>query len=228
MKVGTDGILLGAWSTPNLPGARILDIGTGTGLIALMMAQRFPGAKIVGIELDSEAVRDARDNFSSSPWSERLTLFHGDVRQEAGAWDDGQKIDHIVSNPPFFRDGIKPASAGRARARHQESLGLADIVHVARERLHPEGRLDLILPLEALDELHELGTRRGYHINKRVNIRARPQKEVSRILVSLSGVPGLESEEELTIRQETGHAYSPEFKRLTTTFYLPGLPGDQV
>ncbi len=227
MKVGTDGILLGAWSTPITQTSKILDVGTGTGLIALMMAQRFPATVIEAVELDGGAAQDASTNFNSSPWQDRLTLHHADVRVWAQA-ADRERVDHLVSNPPFFQSGMPPQSDGRQMARHQGSLHLADLFWMGERLLTPEGRLELILPWESLESLRAIGRESGFQVNRLVRIRARPQKPITRMLVSLSRQPSRLQEEELTVRLTEGNAYSPDFIRLTSRFYLPGQSIDQV
>ena len=117
MKIGTDGVLVGAWADVE-DDWRILDVGTGTGLIALMLAQRNASAKIVGIDISHEAVEEARDNFSRSPWATRLSAIEGDVC----GFEGSEKFDHIVSNPPYFVDSLHSPDALRTMARHTSSL----------------------------------------------------------------------------------------------------------
>ena len=113
MKVGTDGTLLGAWAQMLMARGRILDIGTGTGLIALMMAQRFPDASVVGIDIDSEAVAQAQENVEESPFAQRITIRQADVLQ----FDDEGKFDAIVCNPPYFVNALTCPDQQRTTAR---------------------------------------------------------------------------------------------------------------
>lgn len=143
MKVGTDGVLLGAWADV-AASRRILDLGTGSGLVALMVAQRSAEAEILGIDVDADAVSQARRNFELSPWSERLTAEHCDVRMLRTE----QRFDHIVSNPPYFVETIESPNASRATARHSRHLGFRDIVDAAERLLVEGGRLSVILPTD--------------------------------------------------------------------------------
>lgn len=143
MKVGTDGVLLGAWADV-AESKHILDIGTGSGLIALMVAQRSVEAKVLGIDIDANAVCQARSNFAKSPWSERLTAEQCDVR----SLDDSARFDHIVSNPPYFVETTESPNEARATARHATHLKFGDIIAVAERLLVDGGRLSVILPTD--------------------------------------------------------------------------------
>ena len=120
MKVGTDGVLLGAWAEG---GCTILDIGTGTGLVALMMAQRFEDAQVVGIDIDPDASEQARENVAASPFASRISILHTSLQ----AFSTERKFDAIVSNPPYFEHSLKNPDAARAAARHADSLPFADL-----------------------------------------------------------------------------------------------------
>lgn len=143
MKVGTDGVLLGAWADV-AESKHILDIGTGSGLIALMVAQRSVEAKVLGIDIDANAVSQARSNFVKSPWSERLTAEQCDVRELYTE----QQFDHIVSNPPYFVETTESPNEARATARHAAHLKFGDIVEVAERLLADGGGLSVILPTD--------------------------------------------------------------------------------
>ena len=143
MKIGTDGVLLGAWA--DVAGdSHILDAGTGTGLIALMVAQRNNKAKISAIDIVEESAVEARANADKSPWGERVEVGCADLR----SYRPQQQFDHIVSNPPFFVDSIPSPDAVRAMARHTTTLDYADIVSAAEELLCAGGRLSIVLPFE--------------------------------------------------------------------------------
>ena len=132
MKIGTDGVLLGAWA--DVEGdVRILDVGTGTGLVALMLAQRNHDAQIVGFDISGDAAMEARDNFAQSPWAERLEACEGDVC----SFSSDIKFDHIVSNPPYFVDSLHSPNLQRTRARHTSSLSFDDLVLAAQRLLRP-------------------------------------------------------------------------------------------
>lgn len=145
MKVGTDGVLLGAWAEIEA-GTAVLDVGTGTGLIAIMAAQR--GAeKVVGIEINPDAVRQARENVSASPWPDRVEIVEGDVRTYAGT----MQFDTVVSNPPFFTETTQSPDGSRAAARHTSSLDYGGLVESSLRFLKPEGSLQVVLPFSVAD-----------------------------------------------------------------------------
>lgn len=141
MKVGTDGVLIGAWADVE-DASRILDIGTGSGLIALMLAQRSAKAEILGVDVDADAVRQATLNFNASLWSGRLSAVECDVRGLEGS----ARFDHIVTNPPYFVETTESPNASRAVARHASHLHFGDIVAVAERLLVDGGKLSVILP----------------------------------------------------------------------------------
>lgn len=223
MKVGTDGVLLGAWANAPQP-TRLLDIGTGTGLIALMLAQRFPTAHIHAIELDLEASREAQHNFDASPWSARLELFHGNVLD----WQVPIQYDLIVSNPPYFKSSLKPPKVNRTNARHQERLNLEHLFCLASQWSTAEGRLNLILPFNGASNINGLALQMGWHVDQRVLIHPFPEaSQPKRVLLRfqkascVSGESRLDLHESVKVRNSTGHRpYSPQFIELTRAFYL--------
>lgn len=152
MKVGTDGVLLGAWCP--VAGARhVLDVGTGCGVIALMIAQRNHEAVITGIDIDHDAVQEATLNFERSPWSDRLTAVEGNFNDMSTSG-----FDVIVSNPPFFTNGVLPAGDARIAARHTQSLTYRQLIEGAARLLSSHGALALISPTDAEGEIIEAAT----------------------------------------------------------------------
>lgn len=144
MKVGTDGTLLGAWAQVPSASARILDIGTGTGLIALMMAQRFPKASVLGIDIDPDAVMQAKDNVAASSFASRITICHKNILD----FKDSVGFDAIVSNPPFFVDALTCPDHQRTMARHTLSLTYEGLMKSAFRLLKPDGFFSLVIPSE--------------------------------------------------------------------------------
>lgn len=217
MKVGMDGVLLGAWADAS--GAkRILDIGTGTGLIALMMAQKNTIAEIDAIEIDSDALREAKINAQNSPWNNRINLELCSFQEFARRAD--QKYDLIVSNPPFFTNGHKAPLENRAQARHSDSLPLDDLISGAVNMLNTSGKIALVLPSETFPEIEKLTGENKLFISRLCRVKPNPQKPEFRILIELTNSECFLKEESLLIEFERHHDYTPEYKALTKDFYL--------
>ena len=217
MKVGVDGVLLGAWA--DVSGAkRILDIGTGTGLIALMMAQRNPDALIDALEIEPEAYNEALLNVQQSPWQEWIQIELCSFQVFAEKSD--LKYDLIVSNPPYFTNGHKAPLENRATARHSDSLSLSALISGAIGSLNKTGKIALVLPIESLPELMKLVVLNNLFISRICHVKPNPQKPVFRILVELTKSECIFQEETLMIEFEKHHDYTPEYKELTKDFYL--------
>lgn len=217
MKVGMDGVLLGAWADPS--GAeRILDIGTGTGLIALMMAQKNSLAQIDAIEVDPEAFEEAVLNCQHSPWNDRIKLNLCSFQEFAERIN--QKYDLIVSNPPFFTNGVKAPLENRAQARHSDSLPLEVLISGAMNILSENGRIALVLPIESLPEIGVLANSNKLFISRLCRVTPNPIKPAFRILIELINVECTIQVENLMIEFEKHHDYTPEYKELTKDFYL--------
>lgn len=231
MKVGTDGVLLGAWAfTASGEGSassgiftprKILDVGCGTGLIALMLAQRFPDAVITGIEIDPTAASEASGNFSNSPWSSRLRLVEGDFATIPTA-DGDESYDLIVSNPPFFTNGELSPQDNRQIARHEQSLTLKALLSNSRRLLSPQGCLSLILPADREDDLKFQAVANHFHISRLTRVTTVPTKMPRRILAELSPdghpIPPCHTDG-LSIHDEKG-GFTEEYSILVKDFYL--------
>ena len=139
MKVGTDGVLLGAWAQG---GARILDAGTGTGVIALMMAQRYPEAQVTAIDIDEGAVRQAQQNVEQAPFARQVTVVHEALQEHQGEYDA------VVSNPPFFIDSLAAPDEQRNMARHTATLTYGQLMQAAYRLLSDEGELSVVVPFD--------------------------------------------------------------------------------
>ncbi len=215
MKVGTDGVLLGAWT--DVSGAwSILDVGTGTGLIALMLAQRSP-ATIWGIEIDKDAAMQAIENVHNSPWRERINIEA--VSLQTFAKNIKCRFDLIVSNPPYFNKSLKNPDAQRSVARHTGSLNQQDLIAAANMLLSDAGRLAVILPAaEGLEFVLQAETA-GLYCAKKTKVISRTGAAEKRLLLEFSRTKGSYQEDSLLIEIER-HCYSEEFKKLTEEYYL--------
>jgi tRNA1Val (adenine37-N6)-methyltransferase len=217
MKVGIDGVLLGAWASCHERCSHILDVGTGTGLIALMLAQRFYNAKVTAIEIDAQAAAEALFNVRQSPWNELITVQTISFQDYL---ESNEKFDLIVCNPPFFTNGTLAPDNARAQARHNSGLTLNELLSGASTLLKPQGRLSLILPAEQWTELERTSPPIGLFVNRICWVKPNPQKPVHRIMAELSAIKGDLQEETLLIEYEKHFDYTPEYRALTKDFYL--------
>lgn len=219
MKVGTDGVLLGAWccGPDSMAGPRILDIGTGTGIIALMCAQRWAEAQIDAVEIDTEAAAQASFNFLHSPWSERLTvhpvslsLFHHT--------HEPVTYDLIVSNPPFYNATLLPDDERRATARHTNALPWGELMKIAGERLSAQGNLCIIFPSSEWDKVVTAAMIHGLSPVRITDVVTRQGKESKRMLAAFSLQPQIPARTVLYIRDGAGE-YTPTYLKLVGPFY---------
>lgn len=212
MKVGTDGVLLGAWANG---GHRILDIGTGTGLIALMMAQRCKYAHIEAVEIDPAAAIQARQNVEASPFAERINIVRSaiqDYRPEA-------PFDSIVSNPPFFASSLKNPDNQRATARHADTLTYADLFGVVKKWLTAEGEFSAVIPTDCLSKFVSEAYLAGLTITRRLAIRTTPRKQPKRHLVAFAKLAKPFINEEQCLQNADG-TRSLWYEELTSDFYI--------
>lgn len=215
MKVGTDGVLLGAWARVDQC-HRIWDVGCGTGLLALMAAQRSM-ARIMAIEIDEGAAMDARDNIASSPWADRITLVTGDANDIVT--QPGLEPDLIICNPPFFANSLKAPDATRSTARHESTLGCTSIVALASRVLSESGRLAMITPADRHDDvMFEASLRRLLPL-RITEVCSREGKAPTRLLWEFGRNASHVLRDRISIRNAE-NVYTGEYKLLTSDFYL--------
>lgn len=216
MKVGTDGVLLGAWvETGNA--RRILDVGTGTGLIALMLAQRCE-AFIYAIDVEKNAVDQARENVKSSPWKSRIDVCLQDVRSFPQVCNE--KFDLVVSNPPFFTEKVRCPEAFRNMARHTDGLGFSELLDSVSFLLSDEGRFSVILPADSASEFIAEAIRTGLYLCRQAWVHTKPGAAPKRVLMTFGKRNDcFRQVEHLCIELER-HVYSPEFLSLVKDYYL--------
>lgn len=216
MKVGTDGVLLGAWAQTQ--GAkRVLDIGSGTGVIAIMLAQRNTEAQVIGVEIDEEASREAAANMNATPFSNRLKIISGPIQDFA--WNYKYNFDLIVSNPPFYSGGTLSFAADRNDVRHTTKLSHGDLIQSVNRLLAPRGSFSIVLPhLEGLRFI-EFAQRARLHPQRITEVIPRAEKSVNRLLVTFGRERVSYTTDQLIIRAE-GENFTEAYKALTKDFYL--------
>lgn len=217
MKVGTDGVLLGAWSDVD-DAQNILDIGSGSGLVALMLAQR-SNAQIEAIDISHNAFVQSTENFSASPWSKRLKAINSSLKDFTSAYAGG-KYNLIVSNPPYFDKAAKPAQIERALARHSVEMDMQQLITCSASLLADRGKLCLILPVEQLAPVKSIAAQHNLGISRLTKVYPKPDKPVKRYLVQLERNANETIENDLVIEVGKTHEYSPEFKAMLKDFYL--------
>ncbi|KLN64210.1 tRNA1(Val) (adenine(37)-N6)-methyltransferase [Vibrio sp. VPAP30] len=213
MPVSTDGVLLGAWVELS-KSAHLLDIGTGTGLLSLMCAQRHSSLIIEAIDIDVHAIEAAQVNFSRSSWQKRLALHQGDILQ----YKFTRQFDRIICNPPYFNSGEQARNATRATARHTGTLTHKALLLRCKQLLTNKGKASFVLPKLEGEQFVQLAKTQDWHVSRLCQIKATERKEVSRLLIELTKFPTATVRESLTIHTDQG--YSDTFIELTKDFYL--------
>ena len=217
MKVGTDGVLLGAWADVG-EAAHILDVGTGSGLIAIMLAQRAEGAHIHAVEVDQASAGQARENMEVSPWKGRLQVFHAPVQEYARSVST--PYDLIVSNPPFFSGGTFSHNQDRNSVRHTIKLPHGDLLSAARSLLAPRGRFCLILPyIEGL-RFQELAKNYHLYCTRETEVKPTKDKPVERLLLQFEREAREIEKNSLVIQNNKRNDWTEEYVKLAGDFYL--------
>ena len=214
MKVGTDGVLLGAWCDVN--GARrVLDVGTGCGLIALMVAQRNSESQVHGVDIDADAVDEALFNFKNSPWSERLSAEVADFNE----WNDNNRYDLIVSNPPFFTNGVLPPSESRNCARHTTMLTYESLFRHCRDLLAADGLIAIVTPTDVEQAIRRCLVVNGLGLRRLTRVVPVVGAEVKRLLWEIVAGDADTVVDSLTIAG-ADRSYTSEYRELTGDFYI--------
>lgn len=215
MKVGVDGTLLGAWTNTNHC-KNILDVGTGSGLIALMAAQKNDYAEIHALEIEKNAYQQAKINFENSKWSDRLHLHHADFK----LWSTDLKFDLIISNPPYFTSSLKSQKEERNLARHDDSLPLFDLFNKATKLLADSGRICIVYPFDGLKSIEEQTKICALSIKSITLVKPIISKPPKRVLVEITRSTNFEvMMNELSI-QANANEFTAEYIQLTKEFYL--------
>lgn len=219
MKVGTDGVLLGAW-TPLYNGpCRILDIGSGTGLIALMIAQRSDAEQIDAVEIDEEAFMQCVENFENSSWGDRLYCYNASLEDFTEEFFEEITYDLIVSNPPFYSENYKSGTLQRDTARFTESLPFEQLIACTEGLLSEDGIFSVIIPYKEEQTFVELSAEYGLYPFKICRVQGTPKSEIKRSMLAMTRIPAEITFENLVIETQR-HQYTEEYITLTKDFYL--------
>lgn len=221
MKVCTDACLQGASTAAYLlagqPGVRrILDIGTGTGLLSLMLAQQLPDAIITGIELDKAAAGQARSNFAASPWNERLHVIETDAREVVA---DGQ-YDFIITNPPFYESDLKSSNHLRNQAMHATTLDYSNLLQVIDGQLKQGGAFSVLLPYRPFGEFTTLANAAGFYLQEVIHVKQSERHDYFRSIGIFSREKHEPKVASMAIREADQKTYTPAFVSLLQAYYL--------
>jgi len=209
-------VLLGAWVKVEAS-VEALDIGTGTGMIALMIAQRNPYIVIDAIEIDEASAMNASNNAANSPWSKRITVFNQDLQ----SFPQTKQYDLIVSNPPYFLAGTSAPIKRKHQSRHATSLPFLDLIKSVQILLKEEGRFSLILPVIEGNIFIEMAEAHGLFLKRLTTVYSKEEKPAERLLMELGKTRHTQIEESSLIIQEgERHEYTAAYKKLTKDFYL--------
>lgn len=209
MKVCTDACLFGAWVANRTTAKRILDIGAGTGLLSLMLAQQSEAAADA-VEIDEHAFEQAEENFNASPWSGRLKVFHTSIQEFAGV-----NYDLIISNPPFYKNDLKSDDRKRNLALHSEALNLEELVGSVKRLLADKGTFAILLPFHRAVYFEDLAEKNKLYANEKVLVKQSPAHDYFRVMYLLSNIelPSETVQSEIVIND-------PIFKELLKEYYL--------
>ena len=217
MKIGTDGVLLGAWTSLEHNPDSILDIGAGTGIIALQMAQRSTAELIDAIELEVGAYEQCVDNFEQSPWGDRLFCYHAGLDEFVDEIDE--KYDLIVSNPPFYDEEVSSGNASRDVARQNQSLPFEELIKGVSLLLEKKGSFSVIIPYKSEESFVEMAKENGLFPNRITRVRGNPSSGIKRSLMQFGFYSETPKIDELVI-EKARHQYTEEYVALTKDFYL--------
>ena len=220
MKVTTDACLFGAFvatETPSLHNKKVLDIGAGTGLLSLMMAQQHPTAEITAIEIEASAVGEARQNFQQSPWRKNLQLVEGDILTQE--FDSG--FDLVITNPPFYENQLKGPGQLRNIAHHDGGLLLPALVGIIKKLLKPGGEAWILLPFYRKNEIQDLANAHGLLAKRVITVQPFAHKTPTRIMACLNFEQvDMATAEEIFVVYEQPKAYTAAFIQLLKPYYL--------
>jgi tRNA1Val (adenine37-N6)-methyltransferase len=218
MKIGTDGVLLGAWTPIDNNPFSILDIGTGTGIMALMLSQRSNAQQIDALEIDEDAYEQAVDNFENSPWSDRLFCFHAGLDEFVE--EPEEEYDLIVSNPPFYTEDYKTENEQRDLARFADAMPFEDLIEAAALLLSENGIFSVIIPFKEEEKFIALANEYELYPIKITRVKGTPASEIKRSLLAFVRDENTAVLTDELVIETARHIYTPEYIELTKDFYL--------
>ena len=217
MKIGTDGVLLGAWTSVDNNPFSILDIGSGTGVLSLMLAQRSLAQQIEAIEIDDDAYEQCSENFENSPWNDRLFCYHASLLEFVEEVDD--EFDLIICNPPFYSEDYKTDNKSRDLARFNDAMPFEHLIYAVVNLLAEHGIFSVVIPFKEEEKFIELASKVGLFVNRSLHVKGHPDSETKRILIEFSFRETDIETSELII-ETSRHQYTEDYINLTKDFYL--------
>lgn len=217
MKIGTDAVLLGGWTSIEHKPFSVLDIGAGTGILSLMLAQRCPTAMIEAIEIDTEAYEQCVENFENSSWSDRLFCYHASLLEFVDEVED--TYDIIICNPPFYLNSYKTEKEARNKARFQDAMPFEHLIYATSKLLSTTGIFSVIVPHTEEENLTSLASKTGLFPHRVLHVKGNPYKDIKRTLIEFSRTEQGINPATLVIETER-HNYTKDYINLTKDFYL--------
>lgn len=217
MKIGTDSVLLGSWASIENNPSSILDIGAGTGVLALMMAQRHQSETIDAIEIDDDAYEQCVENFEQSPWGDRLFCYHASLEEFVDEIED--RYDLIISNPPFYNDTYKSENEQRDLARFSDAMPFRHLIESVSKLLSKNGWFSVVIPFSKEKDFIVLASKEHLFPNRILRMKGSPSSEIKRSLIEFS-FQETDAEIQELIIETSRHQYTDDYIKLTKEFYL--------